>query len=446
MSEVLGGLLLGVVILSALVVWSIRRHRDPDLHVECDSPIDELMPTLSGLTLGTALAGNKVEVHENGAFFDVLIGRIQAARESVHFETFLWKEGALGRRVADALIERARAGAPTIVSHVVSPVNRIRLPMCVAAGPVALGQRFIDDDDWDGLVASSSARNVAADSEPEFRIVIEISGLTPILDDLRLGAGVRRRRGRSIRNPSELTLPLNGSDHARPPRTHPGQSRALGPRPSGRRVRPPLDSCTSASAGRAMRRHLPRIESRGRSRVDAESSWRPGLPQPASTADSASCATTSVAVQPPATHGRSARLPSDRRPSGAREREAPAATRRPFRSRPTRRARTRVRCRRRRPLAISGMVRGRRVREGANPPTATATPSTPPMIASATLSVSSCRATRLRVAPSAVRRPISRSRVVRRLESSVATFATAINSIEPDRREQHEQRTSTLRS
>src|SRR4030095_15758620 len=110
MSEALGGLFLGVVILLALVVWSIRRHRDPDLHVECDSPIDELMHTLSGLTLGTALAGNKAEVHENGAFFDVLIDRIQAARESVHFETFLWKEGALGRRVADALMERARAG------------------------------------------------------------------------------------------------------------------------------------------------------------------------------------------------------------------------------------------------------------------------------------------------------------------------------------------------
>src|SRR6476620_3826485 len=110
MSEALGGLLLGVVSLSVLVVWSIRLHRDPDLHVECDSPIGELMPTLSGLTLGTALAGNKLEVHENGAFFDVGSGRIRAALESVHFETFLWKEGALGRRVADALIERARAG------------------------------------------------------------------------------------------------------------------------------------------------------------------------------------------------------------------------------------------------------------------------------------------------------------------------------------------------
>ena len=68
------------------------------------------MPSLAGLTLGTAMAGNTVEVLENGAFFDVLIERIQAARESVHFETFLWKDGMLGRRVADALIDRARAG------------------------------------------------------------------------------------------------------------------------------------------------------------------------------------------------------------------------------------------------------------------------------------------------------------------------------------------------
>ena len=106
----LGGLLLSVVILLALAIWSIRRHRDPDLHIECDSAIHELMPTLAGLTVGTALAGNTAAVLENGAFFDALIGRIQTARESVHLETFLWKDGTLGRRVADALIDRARAG------------------------------------------------------------------------------------------------------------------------------------------------------------------------------------------------------------------------------------------------------------------------------------------------------------------------------------------------
>jgi cardiolipin synthase len=105
-----GGLLLGVVILLALVIWSIRRHKDPDLHIECDRPIDELVPTLAGLTLGTAVAGNTAEVHENGVFFDVLIGRVREAEKSVHFETFLWKEGALGSRLAEALIDRARAG------------------------------------------------------------------------------------------------------------------------------------------------------------------------------------------------------------------------------------------------------------------------------------------------------------------------------------------------
>jgi cardiolipin synthase A/B len=110
MAAFLGGLLLSLVILLALVIWSIRRHRDPDLHIECDSPIHELMPTLAGLTVGTAVAGNTAAVLENGTFFDVLIGRIEAARESVHLETFLWKDGALGRWVAAALIDRSRAG------------------------------------------------------------------------------------------------------------------------------------------------------------------------------------------------------------------------------------------------------------------------------------------------------------------------------------------------
>ena len=68
------------------------------------------MHSLAGLTLGTAVPGNRVQAHENGAFFDVLIARIREARYSVHFETYLWKDGELGRRVADALIHRARAG------------------------------------------------------------------------------------------------------------------------------------------------------------------------------------------------------------------------------------------------------------------------------------------------------------------------------------------------
>jgi cardiolipin synthase len=100
----------GLVALLVIVIWSIRRHRDPDLHIESESPIDALVPSLAGLTLGTAIAGNSVEVLENGAFFDAMLQSVGAAQKSVHLETFLWKDGVLGRRVANALSERARAG------------------------------------------------------------------------------------------------------------------------------------------------------------------------------------------------------------------------------------------------------------------------------------------------------------------------------------------------
>ena len=103
-------IIIGIVIFFVLVIWSIRSHRDPELRVDSDASIDDLMPSLSGLTHSTAVEGNSVEVLENGAFFDVLVDEIAAAKRSVHFENFLWKEGVLGTRVADALSARARAG------------------------------------------------------------------------------------------------------------------------------------------------------------------------------------------------------------------------------------------------------------------------------------------------------------------------------------------------
>ena len=99
-----------VIIVLGVVIWSIRRHRDPDFKIECDVGIDSLLPSLSGLSLGTALEGNAVEIIQNGEFWDVIIERIGKAKQSVHYETFLWKEGKLGKRMAKALAERAKEG------------------------------------------------------------------------------------------------------------------------------------------------------------------------------------------------------------------------------------------------------------------------------------------------------------------------------------------------
>ena len=93
-----------------MVLWSTKRHRDPHLHIQCDAPLPDLIPSLAGLTHGMEVEGNTAKILENGAFFDAMLEELGRAKKSVHFETFLWKEGKLGKRVADALCERAGAG------------------------------------------------------------------------------------------------------------------------------------------------------------------------------------------------------------------------------------------------------------------------------------------------------------------------------------------------
>ena len=109
-SGIVLGVLLAIIVVLVLVIWSIQRHRNPILEFECGKPIEDMLPSIAGLSLGTVVQGNRVEILENGRFFDVLIDEIGNARHSVHFETFLWKDGELARRLADALCRRARAG------------------------------------------------------------------------------------------------------------------------------------------------------------------------------------------------------------------------------------------------------------------------------------------------------------------------------------------------
>jgi cardiolipin synthase len=99
-----------VVAILSLAIWSIKRHRDPHLQLETDEALADLLPSISGMSLGMAIPGNSVEMFQNGAFFDALLEDIAAARRTVHFETFLWKDGVLGRRVADAFCRKAREG------------------------------------------------------------------------------------------------------------------------------------------------------------------------------------------------------------------------------------------------------------------------------------------------------------------------------------------------
>jgi hypothetical protein len=99
-----------LIVVLGLVIWSIRRHRDPKLEIKCNAPIGELLPSIAGLTQSAVHEGNSVELLVDGAFFDAMFRDIRSATRSVHFETFLWKDGELGTRLADVLIERSLAG------------------------------------------------------------------------------------------------------------------------------------------------------------------------------------------------------------------------------------------------------------------------------------------------------------------------------------------------
>jgi cardiolipin synthase A/B len=103
-------LLVAVIALLGTAIWSIKRHKDPHLELDTDAPLDKLIASISGMALGMPVEGNAVEIFENGRFFDALLRDIAEAKSTVHFETFLWKEGALGKRMADAFTSRARDG------------------------------------------------------------------------------------------------------------------------------------------------------------------------------------------------------------------------------------------------------------------------------------------------------------------------------------------------
>lgn len=103
-------LLIVAIAVLLLILWSVKRRRRPHLRLELIDGLDELKRSLSGLMQGTIVGGNRIELLQNGAFFDSLFQDLQNARVSINLEAFLCKEGEVTRRVADILSAKAAAG------------------------------------------------------------------------------------------------------------------------------------------------------------------------------------------------------------------------------------------------------------------------------------------------------------------------------------------------
>jgi cardiolipin synthase len=93
-----------------VVLWSLKRRVDGRIREAPDGPLEDLIPSIAGLSYGDLIGGNEVSLVQDGAFFDVLLRDIGAARHTVHFETFLWEGGVAAERVTRALCAKAREG------------------------------------------------------------------------------------------------------------------------------------------------------------------------------------------------------------------------------------------------------------------------------------------------------------------------------------------------
>ena len=99
-----------VILALILIVWSVKRRRRPKFKVEHFGDTPALMQSISGFTQGTVVTGNRVQLVQNGRFFEELFAAIDSAQESVSIETFLSKEGKVTSDLAELLAKKAREG------------------------------------------------------------------------------------------------------------------------------------------------------------------------------------------------------------------------------------------------------------------------------------------------------------------------------------------------
>jgi cardiolipin synthase len=94
-----------------LWAWSKGRQVTPHVRVRGVDDFTEALPSIAGMTQADVLAGNSVEVLENGdGFFPRFLADVLAAKRTIHLETYVWWKGKITEKVAGILSEKARQG------------------------------------------------------------------------------------------------------------------------------------------------------------------------------------------------------------------------------------------------------------------------------------------------------------------------------------------------
>ena len=83
------------------------------LEPDFDTTSAEFTSTMTGVTGMPLVAGNRAEIYNNGdEFYPAMLDAIESARLSITMEQYIFWEGEVGRRFAEAFAEKARSGIP----------------------------------------------------------------------------------------------------------------------------------------------------------------------------------------------------------------------------------------------------------------------------------------------------------------------------------------------
>jgi cardiolipin synthase A/B len=99
------------ILLLGTMLWNNLRERDFHVRVPDIDSFEEALPSIAGMTKAVILEGNRAEILQNGdGFFPALLASIAKAKETIHFETYVWWTGDICDEVAKAFAARAREG------------------------------------------------------------------------------------------------------------------------------------------------------------------------------------------------------------------------------------------------------------------------------------------------------------------------------------------------
>ncbi len=102
------GLAIGLL---GLMLWTNLRERPFHVKVPDLDNFEEALPSIAGMTRTVILEGNTAEIVQNGdGYFSALFADFAAAKENIHYETFVWEKGAICDQMAEAFSARARDG------------------------------------------------------------------------------------------------------------------------------------------------------------------------------------------------------------------------------------------------------------------------------------------------------------------------------------------------